>query len=314
MKCEKPRETVDRERNGLIDAREVGVPARIEVSRGTTEKLSELPPRSIALDGYVSGPAVDTEHLRFSFDHHGECVRLVTRATCQQIMDALLLGFNPKGYTVYVNDVDGDTALSVWLLKNPSRVSERDVRDLVESVGMTDAHGPAYPVANPTMSDAFYEGALGFLSDLHRKREYARADLEEVLSVCLKNIDALFDGLIRKDSIPETERRFEVTHEGNGWVMVQSDDFIFDLLYKNGYTKAIAYTGQDDGSFRYTVGKKSDLVERFDVPAILTVLNEREKGWGGGSTIGGSPRNSDGSASRLTPDEVFGIVESVVAE
>ena len=91
--------------------------------------------------------------------------------------------------------------------------------------------------------------------------------------------------------------------------MAQSDSFIFDLLYKNGYTKAIAYMQQEDGSFRYTVGKKSDLVDGFSVPTILKALNEREQGWGGGSTIGGSPRNNDGSASRITPDEVFAVVE-----
>ena len=50
----------------------------------------------------------------------------------------------------------------------------------------------------------------------------------------------------------------------------------------------------------------------FPVRTSLAALNDRERGWGGGSTVGGAPRNADGSRSRLTPDEVFDIVELVV--
>ena len=75
-----------------------------------------------------------------------------------------------------------------------------------------------------------------------------------------------------------------------------------------------------DGSYNYTVGKKSELVIGFPVGpgkvegTILFTLNEREAGWGGGSTIGGAPRNEDGSRSRLIPDEVFAIVQGIVGE
>jgi hypothetical protein len=37
-----------------------------------------------------------------------------------------------------------------------------------------------------------------------------------------------------------------------------------------------------------------------------------EPGWGGGSTVGGAPRNADGSRSRLTPQQVFDAVERVL--
>jgi hypothetical protein len=48
------------------------------------------------------------------------------------------------------------------------------------------------------------------------------------------------------------------------------------------------------------------------VPEILAALGEIEPGWGGGSTIGGAPRNADGSRSRLTPKQVFDAVERVL--
>ena len=67
----------------------------IKIARGLVVSFDLLNPKSIALDGYVQGPAIDVEGERFSFDHHDKCLRLITRATCQQVMDALLLGFNP---------------------------------------------------------------------------------------------------------------------------------------------------------------------------------------------------------------------------
>lgn len=291
---------------------------KINIRRGLVEHLANLAPKSIALDGYVQGPAIDVENERFSFDHHDGCVRLLTRATCQQVMDALLLGLDPTGYTVYVNDIDGDTALAVWLLKNPSRVAEEFVRRLVETVGTVDAHGPAYPTMEPKLADAFFQGAMKPVSDLQRAKKYGEANLDELLKTCVENIDKLVDGMLEWAPRPEKERSFELTHTGNGWVMAKSDDFIFDLLYANGHTKAIAYQVLGDGSIAYTVGKKSELVTGFPVGphsqtgTILNALSKRENGWGGGSTIGGAPRNADGSRSRLTPDEVFSLVETLI--
>lgn len=292
---------------------------RLEIARGLVVNFDSLPPGSIALDGYVQGPVVDVEGERLSFDHHDKCVRLLTRATCQQVMDAMLLGFNPGGYTVYINDVDGDTALAVWLLQNPARVSEPRVRELVEVVGTVDAHGPAYPTMNPKLADAFYQGAMKPESDLRRAKKYGEANLEELLATCVDRIGQLVDRTLEWSGRPEKERTFEITHRGTGWVMAKSDDFIFDMLYEQGYTKAIAYQQMPDGSYAYTVGKKSELVTGFSVGphskagTILHALNQRETGWGGGSTIGGAPRNPDGSRSRLTPDQVFDLVNQIVA-
>ena len=290
----------------------------ISISRGTVVAFETLGPKSIALDGYVQGPVVDVDGERFSFDHHDNCVRLLTRATCAQVMDALLLGLDPKDYTVYVNDVDGDTALAVWLLKNPSRVKEDLVRLLVETVGAVDAHGPAYATVDPKLADAFFQGAMKPVSDLQRAKKYGEASLIELLETCVENIDKLVAGTLEWTPRPEKDRTFEITHRGRGWVMAKSDDFIFDLLYADGHNKAVAYQELKDGSIAYTVGKKSELVTGFPVGphsktgTILSALNEHERGWGGGTTIGGAPRNSDGSRSRLKPDEVFAIVEALI--
>ena len=291
----------------------------LSISRGTVVPFAELPNKSIALDGYCQGPALDLENQRVSFDHHDNCVRTFTSATCRQVLDALLLGFDPSGFTVFVNDVDGDTAMAVWLLQNPQRATEANVRSLVDGVANVDAHGPAYPTQDKTLVDSFYQGAMKPESDLRRAKTYGTADLGELLEQCVTNITSLIGETLAWSPREEKERSFEITHTGNGWVMAKSNDFIFDLLYAQGFTKAVAYQELTDGSVAYTVGKKSEFCSGFPVGphskpgTILSALNAQEAGWGGGSTIGGAPRAQDGSRSRLSPDQVFDIVEGVVS-
>lgn len=78
---------------------------------GIEWRLDQLPPKSIALDGACQGPAIDVAARRYSFDHHAGCVRLATSASCQQVFDAIIMGFDPCGHSVWINDIDGGDAL-----------------------------------------------------------------------------------------------------------------------------------------------------------------------------------------------------------
>lgn len=287
------------------------------IERGKTEQIENMPKNSIALDGYVQGPSFDLENNKFSFDHHDKVNRQITRASCQQVMDALLLGLEPKESNIYINDVDGDTVLAVWLLRNPEMAKDLKVRMLVESVGGIDAHGPAYQALDPELADKFYKGVMKPESDVRRNRTYAQADLKILLDQCLKNLDDLIAGTL-KHIKEEDKRSFEIVKEGTGWTMVESSDFVFDLVYQAGHTRVVAMQKQPDGSIAYTVAKKSELVSNFPVGpmskegTILYELNKIEPGWGGGSTIGGAPRNPDGSRSKLSPEQVFSVIEDIV--
>lgn len=285
------------------------------VSRGTVVPFESLPANSIALDGYVQGPRIDTKLQRYSFDHHAECVRHATRSTCEQVFDAIKLGLDPSGFTVFVNDVDGDTALSIWLLENPREVHMPLVADLVRAIGLIDAHGPAYvlPPAQDALARWFFDGAMAPERDARRNRTYGTLDLAELLRTCVDRCDTRLFAKTEREAV-----EFKATHDGDGWIMATSRQFIFSALYERGVTRAIAYDQLPDGSWVYTVGKKSEFVSNFPVGphtepgTILHALNAVEPGWGGGSTIGGAPRNADGSRSRLSPDEVFSIVEGVL--
>lgn len=297
---------------------------KVVVERGKTVPFDGLPPKSIALDGYVQGPAVDADLSRYSFDHHDGCLRMVTLATCQQVMTALHLGLDPMGHTIYVNDVDADTVLSVFLLENPDLVHDGFWQRVINVVGAVDSHGPAglmpergigRVVSNQTILDAMFNYVMGPERVLRRDGSYQTCDLDKLLLECLNRLDNLVTGeAVWQGHGAEKDRQFIIVHSDfdNKMVMVESDDFVFDLLYNQGYTKVIAYHRLPDGSYAYTVGKKSDLVHWPLGPAskpgtVLHTLNGMEPGWGGGSSIGGAPRNPDGSRSRLTCDQVWDV-------
>lgn len=282
---------------------------RLVIERGRTALLSDLPPKSIALDGYCLGPEIDTEQQRYSFDHHSYCVRLATSATCRQVYDALQLGLDPSDFTIFVNDIDPDTVLSVWLLMNPAAVSSSDVYRLVEVASTVDAHGPAYPVRDRRTAD-LWEAAMRPLMGMS-KASYASADLEALMASALLAVGQII-------AAPATFERplasYELRH-GTGWTMAVGAGHLLRYLYEDGYVRVVTIEQLDDGSYAVTVAKKSELVPWPVGPGdrkgtILHHLSAIEPGWGGSSTIGGAPRNPDGSRSKLTPDQIFNEIES----
>ena len=120
-----------------------------------------------------------------------------------------------------------------------------------------------------------------------------------------------------EDELRKIEVKSEFTRlfDGTGWTMIQATDphVLFDL-YAQGIERIVTCRPQADGSFAYTVARRSDFVEGFEVPALLSALAAVEPGWGGGSTIGGAPRHPDGSRSRLPPAKVFEIVEACLKQ
>lgn len=298
---------------------------KIVIKRGHTVPFGELPKYALALDGYVQGPAVDVENHRYSFDHHAGCIRLVTKATCAQVFDALALGLNPQKYTAYLNDVDADTVLAVWLLQHPTKIKDELIQNLVNDVGNIDAHGPSYfpYVRDPELCQQFFKGVMAPETRARKKGFYARTNLEKLLFTCLGRTNRLLLKNVHF-SIPRERRNhnYQITHRGSGWVMVHCSERVFGAMYKEGYPRVVSYheveapgpNGENEHSFAYTIAKQSDLVQNFDIPFILNKLHTIEPGWGGGSSIGGAPRRENGSRSFLKPDQVFDYIERMVRE
>jgi hypothetical protein len=278
------------------------------VSFGTTQALDELPPKSIALDGYVRGPAIDTASQRYSFDHHDHCIRHVTSATCVQVLDALLVGFDPTGFHVYVNDVDADTVLSVYLLQQPARAQDLKTRTLVDAVGKIDAHGPAYPLPPEiaAVTDEYLEHVLAPERQLRRSGQYGKADLRELLAECLQRTEEFLAGKLVPAS-PRKAAPYRILFSKDDMALLEGDREMMGLAYRDGWNKVVAMLPAKEGSHAFTVAKKSEFVD-WDVPGVLAALSAVEPGWGGGSTVGGAPRNADGTRSKLSAEKVWAIV------
>ena len=299
---------------------------------GETLPFEQLPPRSVALDGYVQGPHVDTRTERYSFDHHANCVRHATLSACEMTLDALRVGLDPAGMTVWLNDLDADSVLAAWLFTRPASALDEPVAATVRAVGRVDALGPADP--GPGLCPAL-RWALGPLEEAQRVAPLrTRPASEQVLALeaCFTRLDRWLDGgapsvMPRTGKVPERPpARWEIAHHGVGWVLAKSDSGLgaYRALYATGARAAIVARSLPDGTTEYTVGKASEFVPGFDVPRILAALRAAERSvnpaqpdatsWGGGSTIGGSPRNPDGSASRLSPEEVAAVVAETLAQ
>jgi len=77
--------------------------------------------QAIFLDGvYTGAPFVDNEARQYSLDHHAECVRAFTLATCEQAVVMLLQGLplSAGTWTLWINDPDLDSMLAAWVLMN----------------------------------------------------------------------------------------------------------------------------------------------------------------------------------------------------
>lgn len=304
------------------------------IERGRKWEREKLAPRTIALDGAVEGPYIDAESEIFSFDHHGECIRGITLSTCEQVKDFIALGLDVTGYTILLNDIDMDSALAAWLLMYPSRASEPLIEKLIHAAGRQDAHAGGYPINRDIQI------ILDYISEPETKM---RADasyqtcsnevLTFVLEAIWRRIEQYADGKTPSDLIDregDDREDYEVIKKGTDWKLVKfGGERSLRGLARDGINKyvGIREIKHDDktSSLVVTVGKRSEVVTGFPVgPAdkegtILHALNREEPDregkdddWGGTTTIGGSPRNSDGKGTMLDVEKIFSIVEGVV--
>ena len=296
---------------------------RIHFEYGRTWSFDELPDNSIALDGAVQAPQIDNDRRRYSFDHHAGVSRFVALATCQQVALALEMGLTVDDDTVvYVNDLDSDTMVSLWLLLHPERWSHSVVKELVLLVGRMDAHylGPQHPM-HPLLTP------------------WKEVQDDALLQKLIGLLDQWWAGTIvyPKGRPPMAGKAFGWSPLlPGGWVDFGDTADGFGPLYAEGYTAGVVYSPAVGGGWTYTVGKRSDFVQvpvgpshrdrdadpasyRDDTLLGALGLLERElnsaqdhkTNWGGGSTIGGGPRNPGQVGSCIEPQRVLQLLREL---
>lgn len=280
-------------------------------------------PYSIALDGYVSaGPRFsgDESGPHANFNHHEEVDRLATRATCGQVLMAIRQGLfacfrdadGPRVHA-YVNDCDEDVCASWFLLKHHHMVrghSNPRLNRLVYLEDALDCTAGAYPF--PPDMPALEQ--LAWVFQPYRLARLSGALDSRNVDVFTGVIDAVCDRIMTHVAGDGGERmpldtRYERIGGGRGWIMTREIGAQARTgMFADGHAAFVAARERGDGRWTYSVGRTSPFVP-FDVPGILAALNAAEQcaddRWGGGNTIGGSPRVR---GSGLSPTQVEQIV------
>lgn len=284
------------------------------IERGKVSSFEELPDWSIALDGFVQGPKVDTENHKYSFDHHHGCLRFCTTAACVQAWTAIMGGLDPAKYTIYINDVDIDVCMSIWVLRNPDRCAEPVVKKIVDAIGLGDMHAGAISLNGLTK---VVDWIAAPQTDSLRNGDYHKLSndgLNAILESILHRITQYVDGEAAVQiSERSTKSDFEIKRNENGWVLVESNDpHVYTALWRAGFDRVVVLRSQDDSSLAISIAKRTDFIDNFPLERIFEELNKLEPGWGGGSTIGGAPRNQDGSRSKLPLETIAEVINACI--
>ena len=283
-------------------------------------QIEEIPEGAVALDGAVQGPVMGSPENgdRWSFDHHAGVTRMITVSTCEQVFTVIELGFQLEDRIIVVNDLDGDTLMSLWLIKANGSVPERG-RSLVRAVGVVDAHGPAgYSLLNSAEAElvnSFYAGVIyPVLGRSPGAAQERREEWDQLIDAALERIDQLVaDELVFTAPEPEAVENLFAFDRAR-LVLAECEGFGgFVNLYGKGSQVVALTCPAAGGTRRYTVGKISDLHPMnlkglFEALNVLEVEKGGEPGWGGGSSIGGSPRGKGGRSSVLLTGEVWAVL------
>lgn len=304
------------------------------------EFVSEKKPFSISLDGHVHGgpqffvakdPSKEGPYA--NFNHHEEVDRLATRATCAQILMVIRSGLfstyrdvNGPRANIFVNDCDEDVCTSWFLLKNHFLVESTMnplVNRLVDLEDNLDATAGAYPYPKdlPVLQE------LAWVFEIYRNFRMSggldrknNAEYKAVIQDTERRIMAHITG--HGGTMPLDVRYEKMAEGGPGWTMVREiGAYAKTGMFSDKIEAFVTVRNRADGNYTYTLGRLSHFVE-FDVENIINHLNaveyeERKAAklvlpngpyadkWGGGNTIGGSPRVA---GSRLTPARVAEII------
>ncbi|MEM6455100.1 MAG: hypothetical protein AAF772_08410 [Acidobacteriota bacterium] len=294
-------------------------------SEAEARKLGE---RTILLDGAGQfGPLVDGGRHLYNLDHHSDCQRMFTLATCEQALILVLknLELDKGDWTICANEPDLDTVLAIWVLlnhrriKNLSAASREVLIPLLRLEGAIDANGfeiaeyCGLPAETLVRSRALIDQLFAREQAAKREGRWDSMDLVDYVCDMLVAIDLLIYDRADFDDYTSVDEEFGHVEIGNDKVAVVCRDAsgIFDVekRLKKVWGDRLGIVALLQRENVYTLRRTASLtainLERayrrlnlFD-PAVDG--RPPEKRWGGSDEIGGSPRPG---GSGLQPREV----------
>jgi hypothetical protein len=284
--------------------------------------LKQAPDRSVAIDGYVIGaPKFDGGRLIMNVNHHEGVDRFSTRCTCAQLAMQIRTGLfqafpGNEPVHVFFNDCDQDVCLSIWLLRN-GMISRNIVNPILNRLlfieDMLDTTAGAYGF--PTDMSALLENNWIFAPYVMARQNGAlgRRSAEEFIQVIDAVEARINQAIVGNGKKLDLDTKYEVLLHKRTWAVIREIGLNARTgMFADGIRAFVSVQERMDGRMKYSIGRSGIWIP-FDIPLILSRLNELEADpvnkWGGGDTIGGSPR---ATGSRLTINEVVEAIEKTL--
>lgn len=261
----------------------------------TWEEFKRLPAPAVALDGFVEGPTRQNP-THASFDHHMGVDRMATRATCEQIALAIRFGplevvSDPDRLNVHVNHADEDVCLSVWLLDHQEVIDEPRIRRLVDAEGLLDTTGGCcLPV-----KDSDFLAEIAWIFAPCKSRPRGAEEMEAVILAVGERVDRYAVGLAERT--PTASEYSTIERRGRIAAIVEHGPLARAQLREAGIDVFLSLLRRrPSGRLEVSIGKTTPYVP-FNLARAFVELNRLEECpqsdcWGGGETIGGSPRRA----------------------
>ncbi len=299
-------------------------------SEADARRLGE---RVVFLDGAGQfRPVVDNSQWFYNLDHHQDCLRAFTLATCQQALIVVLKGLElDRGdWTIYANEPDLDTVFAIWVLLNYRRVRDLDeaqrdaILPLIHLEGAIDANGfeiaehcglpQELLAAEKARLDALHAIEL----EVKSSGRWGTVDLAEYTRDMLLEIDKLVYRPADFADYASVEEVYGHVDVGMNRVAVVCRDasgiYEVERRLKKSWGDRLGVIALERAESHYTLRRTASMtgIDLEEAYSKLNLLDPRVDGrppgkrWGGSDDIGGSPR-PDGTA--LTPGEIAKILK-----
>jgi hypothetical protein len=309
----------DDEQTGYLRCREapgirVFLDRKFAFSEAEARKLGE---RVILLDGAGQfAPVMDSKPQFYNLDHHQDCLRAFTLATCEQALVLIAKGLqlDQGDWSVYANEPDLDTLFALWVLLNYRRLlalapERRDIiAPLLRLEGAIDANG--LEVAEFCgLPQGVLATARETLDRLHRREldlkqsgDWASVDLGAYTVEMLGEIDKLVYERGDFEDFASVEEEYGHVEIGDNRAAVICRDsagvYEVEKRLKSLWGDRLGIIALEKESGQYTLRRSASLAA-IDLNAAYDRLNLLDpsvngrppsRRWGGSDDIGGSPR------------------------
>lgn len=311
-----------------------GLFLRLERSLSFTEQEARrLGERTILLDGVGTfAPLIDDAAHLYNLDHHEDCLRAFTLASCEQALILVQKGLElDRGdWSIYANEPDLDTVFAIWTLLNYRRIRDFDeesrdrIVPLIRLEGAIDANGLevaefcGLPQAALQRERARLDRLMQGELEAKRSGEWTKSDPMRYTLDLLYEIDRMVYRPSDFSDFASVEEEYGHVDIGGGRVAVVCRDGagIYDVekRLKKVWGDRLGIIALERESQHYTLRRAASLsgidlgesYERLNVLDPAVDGRPASKRWGGSQEIGGSPRPT---GTGLTPREIGKILK-----